>query len=229
MPYYAVRNGHHPGVFLTWSECEKQVKGFPGAIYKKFSTKSEATDFLQDSGRSGAKTPRQKQEPEPEVAIPEGAVLVFTDGACQNQGANPKSTWKAGYGYYIPSLNKRCCGPIPPPLTNNRAELTAIILAVQELPRGSHVCVVTDSKYALLIFGGTGARYRAGGYKVKGEPVKNADLVEKAMLLSDEYKLSLAHVRGHTGQKDRFSAGNDIADGLAVKGCDLAEHEVQHG
>ena len=29
--FYAVRVGHHPGIFHTWAECLEQVKGFPKA------------------------------------------------------------------------------------------------------------------------------------------------------------------------------------------------------
>ena len=46
--YYAVKNGRETGVFPSWSECEKQVKGFKGAVYKSFSTLEEANDFLDD-------------------------------------------------------------------------------------------------------------------------------------------------------------------------------------
>ena len=36
--FYAVRNGRKTGIFLTWEECEQQVKGFKDAEYKSFST-----------------------------------------------------------------------------------------------------------------------------------------------------------------------------------------------
>ena len=32
--YYAVKVGKTPGIYGTWSECEEQIKGFPGALYK---------------------------------------------------------------------------------------------------------------------------------------------------------------------------------------------------
>lgn len=50
--YYAVRQGRVPGVYTTWADCEKQVKGFGGAIYKSFSTEAEARAFVEDSGLS---------------------------------------------------------------------------------------------------------------------------------------------------------------------------------
>lgn len=46
--YYAVRVGKKPGIYKTWEECENQVKGFKGAKYKKFKTKEEANEFMED-------------------------------------------------------------------------------------------------------------------------------------------------------------------------------------
>ena len=44
--YYAVKNGKEPGIYKTWKDCEEQVKGHSGAIYKKFTTEKEAEDFI---------------------------------------------------------------------------------------------------------------------------------------------------------------------------------------
>lgn len=46
MKYYAVRKGKKPGIYSDWSSAEKQVKGFSGAVYKSFSTKEEAEQFI---------------------------------------------------------------------------------------------------------------------------------------------------------------------------------------
>ena len=55
--YYAVKNGRKTGIFGSWAETEKQVKGFSGAIYKGFSTMKAAREFLevQTEVFSGAK------------------------------------------------------------------------------------------------------------------------------------------------------------------------------
>ena len=45
--FYAVRNGRQPGIFSTWSECFKSVNGFANAIYKSFSSESDAQAFLR--------------------------------------------------------------------------------------------------------------------------------------------------------------------------------------
>ena len=45
--YYAVKKGLSTGVFFTWDECKKMVDGYPGAIYKSFSTFEEAECFVK--------------------------------------------------------------------------------------------------------------------------------------------------------------------------------------
>ena len=44
--YYAVHTGVKPGVYLTWKECEAQVKGFSGSTYKSFGSEKDAWDFV---------------------------------------------------------------------------------------------------------------------------------------------------------------------------------------
>lgn len=46
--FYAVRKGNAPGVYISWSECEREVKGFKGAEYKKFKTRDEALAFVEN-------------------------------------------------------------------------------------------------------------------------------------------------------------------------------------
>ena len=78
--FYAVRQGRVPGVYTTWADCEKQVKGFGGAIYKSFPTEAEARAFVDDSGLSlsdfmSAKLSEHKH------------VIAYIDGS-YNKGSN---------------------------------------------------------------------------------------------------------------------------------------------
>jgi len=41
--YYVVWKGVNPGVYSSWTECQLQIKGYDGAIYKSFESKEEAT------------------------------------------------------------------------------------------------------------------------------------------------------------------------------------------
>lgn len=40
--YYVVWKGRKPGIFTSWAEAEKQVKGFAAAQFKSFETRTEA-------------------------------------------------------------------------------------------------------------------------------------------------------------------------------------------
>ena len=40
--YYVVWKGVSPGVYTSWTDCQLQVKGFDGALYKSFDTQDEA-------------------------------------------------------------------------------------------------------------------------------------------------------------------------------------------
>lgn len=53
--YYAVQRGRSTGVFLTWAECQKQVIGFPGAVFKSFPTIEEAEAFVKGESASSCK------------------------------------------------------------------------------------------------------------------------------------------------------------------------------
>jgi len=48
--FYAVAKGRLTGVFDSWSDCQRQVNGFPGARFKKFQTRGEAEEFVVKGG-----------------------------------------------------------------------------------------------------------------------------------------------------------------------------------
>ena len=48
--YYAVQKGRHPGVYENWSDCQREVIGAAGAVFKKFKTRAEAEAFVEADG-----------------------------------------------------------------------------------------------------------------------------------------------------------------------------------
>ena len=50
--WYVVKKGRTPGIYRTWAECQKQVIGFAGAVFKGFYTEEEALAY-QKSERDG--------------------------------------------------------------------------------------------------------------------------------------------------------------------------------
>jgi len=37
--FYAVKIGKKPGIYTSWEECQKQVKGYSGSQFKSFTFK----------------------------------------------------------------------------------------------------------------------------------------------------------------------------------------------
>jgi ribonuclease HI len=50
--YYAVAQGRIPAVYTSWQECQTHVKGYKGAVYKRFAALSEAEAFVQSHAAS---------------------------------------------------------------------------------------------------------------------------------------------------------------------------------
>lgn len=47
MKIYAVKQGRIPGLYNTWDECKLQVNGYKGALYKSFTTITEANQYME--------------------------------------------------------------------------------------------------------------------------------------------------------------------------------------
>ncbi len=100
MPYYAVANGKNIGIFTNWNDCSNSVKGYSNALYKKFDTKEEANNFIQENIKNINGTNIQKQSKISSLFdndfYPD--YYVYTDGACSNNG---KENASAGIGIFF--------------------------------------------------------------------------------------------------------------------------------
>ncbi len=106
--------------------------------------------------------------------------------------------------------------------TNQRAELTAVLRALQTAGKGQSVQIFTDSKYAISCVTEWYRGWIRNGWKTSlNEEVQNQDLIKAIRRLIDARdkatSKTLFHwVRGHAG-----NAGNVAADQLAVQGARL--------
>ena len=207
--YYSVHKGYNPGIYNTWDECKINVIGFKGALFKKFEEYGNAQEYLLN-GPTQIVQKLNDEIPQENIDLTEYAA-VFTDGSLLRRNDKIAS----GYGIYIPKLDIKYSIKLQEPKTNNRAELKAIIDAIVILKQHNNekIVIYTDSSYCILIFGNTGQKYKKKGFK----NVKNKDLVEKAVALSENTTLHFIHVSAHTGALNEMGRGNDIADMLANK------------
>jgi len=71
--YYGVKEGRQIGIYNTWSECEEQVKGYSGAVFKKFSNYEDAKKFIYGNHNDlEEKTP---------LSIKENEIIAYVDGS----------------------------------------------------------------------------------------------------------------------------------------------------
>jgi ribonuclease HI len=142
-------------------------------------------------------------------------VEIYTDGACKG---NPGP---GGWGVLLKSgaTEKELYGG-EPGTTNNRMELTAVIMALEALKRPCHVILHADSQYVLKGITEWLAGWKAKGWRTAArQPVKNVDLWQKldALVSTTEHKIEWRWVRGHNGDP-----GNERADELANRGVEQA-------
>jgi ribonuclease HI len=134
-------------------------------------------------------------------SLPANAIVVYTDGSAQG-GHGP-----AGAGVYAERPLRQFFFAALKISTNNRAELTAIGVAVtwadRSVPRASDLYIVTDSDYSI-------------GVLTRGwATVKNSLLIEAISdtVNASRHRIHFVWAPGHTG-----IFGNEIADRLADKG-----------
>ncbi|HQS83877.1 MAG: ribonuclease HI [Alphaproteobacteria bacterium 16-39-46] len=122
-------------------------------------------------------------------------VKIYTDGACSG---NPGP---GGWGALLQfgDHEKEISG-FEELTTNNRMELKAAIEALKSLKRICHVNLYTDSTYVRSGIMEWVHRWKINGWQTSDKkPVKNADLWEELVGLSERHHVIWHWVRGHSG------------------------------
>lgn len=236
--FYAVAVGHGVGIYSDWEECSAAITNVKGPKYKKFESRGDALEFIRIHGNEAAqnwlaqqgenqqppakKTRATKQRAEPDVVVPADLELalthVYTDGSSRSNG---RANAVAGVGVYFGvgdprNISERLIGM---PQTNNRAELTAILRALDQVPDLHGVRIFSDSNYAIKCVTEWYKNWQKNQWrKSTGDAVENNDLI-KAIRRKIEArdavgtKTLFQWVKGHGSD-----VGNIAADRLAVEG-----------
>lgn len=220
--FYAVAAGRKQGIFTDWATTEKQVKGFAGAKYKSFPTEQEATAWINDPVYEKKSSKSSAKSNTVQVTIDSGDIVIYTDGGSIN---NPGP---GGYGAVIEIDGEQqdYSGGFRL-TTNNRMEMTAALVALQEVGETSEkIHLFSDSSY--LVNGvqkGWAKKWKAKGWKKSdGEPAVNVDLWQGLLDLLDSLAVTFHWVKGHAGNEL-----NERCDRLAVAAARNAPQAVDEG
>jgi ribonuclease HI len=167
-------------------------------------------------------------------------MIIYTDGACKNNG---KANRKGGCGVFFGdnannnslnnSLNNISVKLDGPKITNQVAELTACILAIEAIINNSgdyipteKIIIKTDSMYTINCITTWFEGWKKRGWKkADGKPVDNLELIKKLHSFKSILNIEFIHVRAHKDEppKDHPTYndwyGNMMADKLATSGA----------
>ena len=121
-------------------------------------------------------------------------IKVYTDGSClENPG-------KGGWAAIIINDNKKTeIKGSKENSTNNQMELTAPIMALKKIPKGSKVQIFTDSKYVKSGITEWIHNWKKNGWKTASkQPVKNKDLWTELDQMTNEFQIKWSWVKGHS-------------------------------
>ncbi|WP_062049360.1 ribonuclease H [Bacillus sp. JCM 19034] len=137
--FYVVWEGRNTGIFTSWSECEKQVKGYTGARFKSFPTKEEAEQAFSDELSQNNKS----QQTGSNLEIDWNSISV--DVGCRgNPGIVEYKGVDTKTGAVLFSHDEIEIG------TNNMGEFLAIVHGLAYLQeRGSDKTIYSDSMTAI--------------------------------------------------------------------------------
>ena len=143
--FYVVWNGLTPGIYHSWDDCQAQIKGVKGAVYKSFDSKEEAERAYASPAyaymKKKGETPSFTLDTLPPV-VERYALAV--DAACSgNPGPMEYRGVYLGDGKEIFHF-----GPVHG--TNNIGEFLAIVHALAMLGKqGLKMTIYSDSRTAI--------------------------------------------------------------------------------
>ncbi|KAK8107742.1 uncharacterized protein PG998_009755 [Apiospora kogelbergensis] len=245
--FYAVAIGRDPGIYTDWDVAAEAIKGWKGPKYKKFDTRAEAVEYIRTYGNEAGQLSIQDEdiEPPPRKAsslLPAARTTALCKSGlmgavCQMDALAPplasvctlapvtlgisiRNPWHFARLEKLTmscrNVSERLEGDLQ---TNQRAELTAILRALEQVSDDQDVRILTDSKYSINCVTEWYVKWEKNGWKTQNKEVKNRDLIELVReKIDDRDSLGtdtlFQWVKGHANDP-----GNVAADQLAVLGA----------
>jgi ribonuclease HI len=160
------------------------------------------------------------------IIMSDETINVYTDGSYVKKG----SKIFCGYGIYFPDGEYKDISRkfTHEPITNNRAELYAILKTVvlcnkifldrikNNKTRIKTVNIYSDSEYSIKSL-----TIWLPKWKTNGKDYLNKDIIDDIdeCISKAPFQVKLIHVRAHTGGSDPHSISNNVVDELAKRGA----------
>lgn len=199
--FYAVKEGFQKGIYNTWEECEKQIKGFSGAKYKKFSNKNDALIFLGDK--------TQEVVAHTDDEINENTLYAYVDGSFNEIDKI------AGYGLVLVQNDKVIFKDLGAFRSMEMNESKNVFGEIRGALKAVELALANDFKSITIVYDYLGIECWATG-AWKANKVLTQDYRDFMQKYMKQIKVSFKKVKSHSGEKY-----NDMADYLAKKAAEV--------
>jgi Predicted double-stranded RNA/RNA-DNA hybrid binding protein len=201
---YAVRKGVKTGIFISWEECEKQIKGFKGAEFKGFSSTKQAQEYLDD-----AEDRKEEQRKDSKADVPRDAFEIYIDGSF-----NPDRKI-AAYGLVIVKNSKVFLKDFSAYPYSDIVESHNVGAELMGAKRAVELALANNIKELVVYYDYIGIEKFANNiWKAKTPQTKEYQLFMRMYMRLVE--IHFVKIKAHSGNKF-----NDIADKLAKSATHL--------
>lgn len=214
--YYAVRNGHIPGIYLSWEECKKQVNGFKGQAYKGFNSIEDAQSFINNASNPKVQIDANISKESIHTSI----LYVYCDGSYCDK---TKRYGSGGICLIFPDIDLNG-GNTDPTVVHqfsfhgNESHLISMRNVAGEIEAAKYAMTYTVQKgykHLILHYDYEGvAKWCTNEWKANLLGTQQyRDFYRE---ISKQLSVEFIHIKGHSGNKY-----NDMADTLAKRSLGL--------
>ncbi|KHO36218.1 RNase H [Clostridium tetani] len=194
--FYAVKKGVKPGIYTTWKECQENVNGVSGAIYKGFSTEEEAKRFME------MKNSNIDKDKNVSDIFCKSEAVAYVDGSYENT--------KKQYSYGVVMFYNGCEEHFAEKFSNSdMVSMRNVAGEIEGEKRAMQFCIDKGIKSLDIIYDYEGIeKWCTGVWQAKKPGTQAYKLYyDEAIKL---VHINFIKVKGHSGDKY-----NDLADSLA--------------
>lgn len=202
--FYAVKKGIVPGIYTSWGECQQNINGFSGALYKGFSSEAEAKEFMGES------LSNENKEEQTARIYSESDAVAYVDGSYNVQ------TNEYSYGVVMfydggeEHFSQKFNDPEMAQMRNVAGEIEGAMCAMK-------FCNDNYIKSIDIFYDYEGIeKWCTGAWQAKKDGTKEYKRFYNS--ISKTTKVSFVKVKGHSG--DIY---NDLADQLAKEAIGIGD------
>lgn len=203
MKYYAVKKGFEVGIYDNWDDCQKNTKGFKGALYKSFSNIEDAEKYMKENEKieDSKKLVDDSMSLHSVESLKEDELIIYSDGS---YNSNLKLS-----SYGIVYIQKNCKDIYSSGIVDDTNNSQNVIGEITGVLKGLEYAKKLNKKRVYIYHDYEGlSKWINGEWKLNSsDAVKYSKSIKK---YKENFEIEFVKVKSHAGEKY-----NEICDKLA--------------